>query len=444
MKDMKSARGLNQAEQVKFKTTGVLVHGYGYYLYVADPTLSGNANFNLDCLHRTVSRLFTDLLDPDNTELTEWPSELYIQVDGGSDNKARPFFAYADWLVKSGRFDVVYISFLLVGHTHADYDRYFVPITMELRKEKVCSLDDLLKIYKKAYQKEAPKVIEHVKSVPDYFAWFKTAWQKFKGFARRVPDEERPHQFVFEKDGMRYRNFSTDDSPWNEIPVNILEEDNLPEGNPPMQPPSEKLLTELAESRKNVFRHFNMPEDAGKLFSEDDVTSMTKIFDQFSTLDGKLKDLSDVQTEMEKDYHFSSLPGRVHITAAAEAMQYDRGVPPIVHSKFSERDRTRLLDLEKLAKQARGRAGSCTSSLLAEQELDEDSGSEEDDDDSDNNNDDDDGAGFKLEESVTKRLSKTAAEVANKIIGQFRETSRRQKTNKQGTCIFACRCTMPY
>jgi hypothetical protein len=252
MKDMKGANGLSDAQQVKFKTTGVLVHGYGYYLYVADPALSGNTNFNTECLHRTISRLFEDLLDPENTELTEWPSELYVQVDGGSDNKARTFFAYADWLVKSGRFDVVYISFLLVGHTHADYDRYFVPITMELRKESVCSLENLMDIYKKAYKKESPKVIEHVESVPDFTAWFGAAWQKFAGFARRVPDEDRPHQFIFEKDGMQYRNFSTDKTAWNKTPVNILQEDKLPKGEPPMQPPLEDHLTKLADTRKGV------------------------------------------------------------------------------------------------------------------------------------------------------------------------------------------------
>lgn len=258
MRDMKGASGLNKAEQIKFKTTGVIAHGYGYYLYVADPTVSANANFNIDCLHRTLSKMFTDLQDPTNTELTEWPSEIYIQVDGGSDNKARSFFSYCDNLVKSGIVDVVYLSFLMVGHTHADYDQKFVPITFELRKGKVSSLKDLLKTYAKAYtDKDAqPKVIEHVTTVPDYFEWFKTGWSTFQGFARKVPDEDRPHQFVFEPNGMNYRNFSTDKNKWNTDPVNIL-----PVGmadTPPMQAPQRAHLEKLANIRSNVFEHWNL------------------------------------------------------------------------------------------------------------------------------------------------------------------------------------------
>ena len=43
----------------------------------------------------------------------------------------------------------------------------------------------------------------------------------FKGFARRVPDHLRPHQFIFHWDdgeagmSMDYKNLSVDDTIWN-------------------------------------------------------------------------------------------------------------------------------------------------------------------------------------------------------------------------------------
>ena len=43
----------------------------------------------------------------------------------------------------------------------------------------------------------------------------------FKGFARRVPDHLRPHQFIFHRDdgepgvSMDYKNLSVNDTIWN-------------------------------------------------------------------------------------------------------------------------------------------------------------------------------------------------------------------------------------
>jgi hypothetical protein len=43
-------------------------------------------------------------------------------------------FMYGEYLVRSGLFDVVIFSFLIVGHTHNKVDQQFVAITFELRK----------------------------------------------------------------------------------------------------------------------------------------------------------------------------------------------------------------------------------------------------------------------------------------------------------------------
>lgn len=146
--DLKGGPGLSGAEQLKFKTTGVIVHGFGYFLYVLEPHLPSNANSNIYCLHKTIMHMLARLQDPSDKRVQLWPSTITVQVDGASDNKCRAMFAYLEWLVLIGAFECIWVSFLLVGHTHADYDQKFVALTRALRREAVKQMEDLLRIYR--------------------------------------------------------------------------------------------------------------------------------------------------------------------------------------------------------------------------------------------------------------------------------------------------------
>ena len=170
----KGMPGLAEAEQLKFKTVGMHVHGIGgYYLYVADPTLPGNANLNLECLHLTLLDLQRrSTLPIEQNGLPRLPSELTIQVDGASDNKSQVVFMYAEWLVRMRVFASVVISFLLVGHTHNDADQDFGPLTFTLRKRFIKQLPDYLEACRTAYKKP-PQQVHHVQSVHDFVAWLK-------------------------------------------------------------------------------------------------------------------------------------------------------------------------------------------------------------------------------------------------------------------------------
>jgi hypothetical protein len=88
----------------------------------------------------------------------------------------------------------------------------------------VKKLQDLLDIYGRAYKDfgAMPNCIEVVKSVADYSTWLvEEQGDVFKGFARRVPDHCRPHQFIFRRDhteagvAMDYKNLSIDATKWN-------------------------------------------------------------------------------------------------------------------------------------------------------------------------------------------------------------------------------------
>ena len=151
------------------------------------------------------SKVYAPVSLPCKYPNAEYPSNFYIHVDGVSDNKCRLIFMYGECLIRMiSMFDVVIVSFLIVGHTHNKMDQKFVPITFELRKGVVKCIDDLLAIYQKAYKdvNQEPECIEVVKSVGDYKTWLPVvemvgvAKTKFAGFAKRVPDQHRPHQMI--------------------------------------------------------------------------------------------------------------------------------------------------------------------------------------------------------------------------------------------------------
>ena len=51
--------GVGEVAGYTFKTQAVLLHGWGYYLHVLHPGIAANANFNIECLHRTLLKFLT-------------------------------------------------------------------------------------------------------------------------------------------------------------------------------------------------------------------------------------------------------------------------------------------------------------------------------------------------------------------------------------------------
>ena len=331
MGDMKGIGGSGaNGAGYKFKTQGVLLYGWGYYLYVCDPRISSNANFNIECFHRTLHKFFDNLM---KTPDAQWPETLTIQVDGASDNKCKTLFMYAEYLIRIGLFDVVMISFLIVGHTHNKMDQKFVPLTFELRRGVVKKLDDLLKNFKTAYKEEQPQCIEVVKSVADYTTWLLgVAKGTFGGFARRVPDQHRPHQFIITRctptpqapDGVRfdYKNLSVDSSYWNRGQSTIVLLSDLPNGNGPrMQTPlnhaaQHQHIVQLGTQREGVFQLMNAP-NIKESFTHEDRKYSGDLFDSFCEKDGTVGDLekSVFINEIKNDFGvWKTLPHRSRVT----------------------------------------------------------------------------------------------------------------------------------
>ena len=99
---------------VETKVTGVLVHGHFFDTYVVEPQVAHDSNLSITCLHRTLMKLFRK---------GGVPKVLYLQVDGGSENKNQWMMSYLSLLVEVKLFRKIKMCFLPVGHTHEDIDQ---------------------------------------------------------------------------------------------------------------------------------------------------------------------------------------------------------------------------------------------------------------------------------------------------------------------------------
>ena len=94
-----------------------------------DESVIQGSNANIECVHRTLIKL--------QSNFQTWPSELFVQLDNtAKDNKNNATLGYFAYLVASGVFLTVIVSFLPVGHTHEDIDAVFGMIMRWLHKHR--------------------------------------------------------------------------------------------------------------------------------------------------------------------------------------------------------------------------------------------------------------------------------------------------------------------
>jgi hypothetical protein len=76
------------------------------------------------------------------------PPILHVQLDNcWKDNKSRYVFCFWSLLVAKSIFEEVFVSFLLVGHTHEDIDATFGRWSMKLHKNDYLTLPLLMKSF---------------------------------------------------------------------------------------------------------------------------------------------------------------------------------------------------------------------------------------------------------------------------------------------------------
>ena len=143
---------------------GVMVHGRPdkIFMYTVNESIKGDANLNIEGIRRTLADLY---------ETEPMPKTVYIQADNASDNKCWAMLAFLGTLVLHGYTNHVYLSFLLVGHTHEDIDQRFSIIARHFRSiDKVTTPQQFEAELAQALQAQAP-VLGRVRAVLDWTSW---------------------------------------------------------------------------------------------------------------------------------------------------------------------------------------------------------------------------------------------------------------------------------
>ena len=143
---------------------GVMVHGRPdkIFLYTVNDSIKGDANLNIEGIRRTLAHLY---------ESEPMPKTMYIQADNASDNKCWAMLAFLGMLVFHGYTNDVYLSFLLVGHTHEDIDQRFSIIARHFRSiDRVTTPQQFEAELAQALHAQAP-VLSKVRAVLDWASW---------------------------------------------------------------------------------------------------------------------------------------------------------------------------------------------------------------------------------------------------------------------------------
>ena len=118
--------------------TGVLEHGRGLTIYRTFGTVQKGANLTIYCI-------LAQLEARKNRNRGMYPEELYIQLDGGSENANQYVLSMIELLVVKRVCRLIYFTRLPTGHTHEDIDACFGTIWGAFRSACCESLE----LYKK-------------------------------------------------------------------------------------------------------------------------------------------------------------------------------------------------------------------------------------------------------------------------------------------------------
>ena len=129
------------------------------YFFTINGTIGGGANLNVEGIRRVLIDLYADI---------PLPRTIYIQADNASDNKCWTVLLFLAMLVFHGYTHDVYLSFLLVGHTHEDIDQVFSVLSRFLKSIGRVVDPKQFESDLKAAMQARPATFERILSV---FAW---------------------------------------------------------------------------------------------------------------------------------------------------------------------------------------------------------------------------------------------------------------------------------
>ena len=93
--------------------------------FVFNKSLKGDSNMNIEGIRRSLVAYSHRGADGGGPPGGHLPATMYIQADSAGDNKSQWMLCWLAWLVAEGYVAEVFLSFLVVGHTHEDVDQTF-------------------------------------------------------------------------------------------------------------------------------------------------------------------------------------------------------------------------------------------------------------------------------------------------------------------------------
>lgn len=128
-----------------------------------------------------------------------FPKEVYVQVDGGSENANKYFLGFLELLVAKGLVQIIYYTRLPTGHTHEDIDGCFGVIAGAFSGNPCLTREKHKDRIEKAFSKGTFKTVE-VKDVyvlPNYCHFIEDCIDK--KISRLHKEYQTQHQWRFER-----------------------------------------------------------------------------------------------------------------------------------------------------------------------------------------------------------------------------------------------------
>lgn len=129
--------------RLKQALTGVKEHGVGVFLYRTINNVTKGADLTIFCILAQLERY--------KIRNDCYPEELYVQVDGGSENANKYCLAAMELIVAKRMVRVIHYTRLPTGHTHEDIDACFGHIKKILKGKKTKCMHMYINTYTHAY-----------------------------------------------------------------------------------------------------------------------------------------------------------------------------------------------------------------------------------------------------------------------------------------------------
>lgn len=137
-------------------------------MYRTFPHISKGANLTIHCVCLFLNRW-------SEQHNGKYPTYLYIQCDGGSENANQTFLGFLELLVAKRYCKFIQFSRLQTGHGHADDDRGFSVSANFIEDKTMYTPQDFKKRIIEAYENNKTYGIEFndISMIPDYETWLK-------------------------------------------------------------------------------------------------------------------------------------------------------------------------------------------------------------------------------------------------------------------------------